>query len=71
MANAAPSQRAGPWDDSVRSPDDDGEYFARVMLASKGFEPQSRADIIIGNFVRAGAIVLPTAKYFFEGGFIP
>jgi glycosyltransferase involved in cell wall biosynthesis len=27
---------AGPWDDSGYHLDDDGEYFARVMLASKG-----------------------------------
>jgi len=27
--------RAGPWDEN-RDPDDDGEYFARVVLASKG-----------------------------------
>jgi glycosyltransferase involved in cell wall biosynthesis len=31
----AVADAAGPWDDSVRSPDDDGEYFARVMLASR------------------------------------
>jgi glycosyltransferase involved in cell wall biosynthesis len=30
------AMRAGPWDDSIRSPDDDGEYFARVVLASRG-----------------------------------
>jgi hypothetical protein len=30
------AERAGPWDDSIRSPDDDGEYFARVVLASRG-----------------------------------
>lgn len=29
------AQRAGPWD-ILPSPNDDGEYFARVMLASRG-----------------------------------
>jgi len=31
----AVADAAGPWDE-VRSPDDDGEYFARVVLASQG-----------------------------------
>jgi glycosyltransferase involved in cell wall biosynthesis len=30
------AEAAGPWDEVVRSPDDDGEYFARVILASGG-----------------------------------
>ncbi len=32
-------EKAGPWDAGVRSPIDDGEYFARVALASAGIRP--------------------------------
>lgn len=35
------ADKAGPWDASVRSPMDDGEYFARVVLASIGIRPSS------------------------------
>jgi glycosyltransferase involved in cell wall biosynthesis len=31
----AVAERAGPWDETP-SPDDDGEYFSRVVLASRG-----------------------------------
>lgn len=40
------AERAGPWDESL-SLNDDGEYFARIMLASAGFafcaEPTARS----------------------------
>ena len=32
----AVAEQAGPWDETTLSPDDDGEYFARVVLASAG-----------------------------------
>lgn len=35
------ADQAGPWDASVRSPMDDAEYFARVVLASIGIRPSS------------------------------
>ena len=35
LVSRALAQRAGPWDERL-SLDDDGEYFARVVLASKG-----------------------------------
>jgi glycosyltransferase involved in cell wall biosynthesis len=39
----AVAERVGPWD-TTPSPNDDGEYFARVMLASRGvlFVPEAR-----------------------------
>ena len=30
------AEKAGPWDETTPSPDDDGEYFFRVVLASSG-----------------------------------
>lgn len=35
------AEAAGPWDE-VPSPDDDGEYFARVVLASTGIRRSTR-----------------------------
>jgi glycosyltransferase involved in cell wall biosynthesis len=35
LVSRALADRAGPWDET-RSPDDDGEYFTRVVLASQG-----------------------------------
>lgn len=37
-------EQAGPWDPWVAGPDDDGEYFTRVLLASAGvrWEPEGR-----------------------------
>jgi glycosyltransferase involved in cell wall biosynthesis len=44
------SDLAGPWWD-LRSPDDDGEYFCRVVAASTGirFVPEARSYWRIGN----------------------
>jgi hypothetical protein len=41
LVSRALADKAGPWDASVRSPMDDGEYFARVVLASVGIRPSS------------------------------
>jgi len=46
---------AGPWDDSVRSPDDDGEYFARVMLASRGIRASSTGRYYYRRFRQGGS----------------
>ena len=46
---------AGPWDDSVRSPDDDGEYFARVMLASKGIRASKAGRYYYRKFRHGGS----------------
>jgi hypothetical protein len=45
------SELAGPWLD-LRSPDDDGEYFCRVVAASEGirFVPQARSYWRVGNY---------------------
>lgn len=45
---------AGPWDDSVRSPDDDGEYFARVVLASSGIRASKAGRYYYRRFVQGG-----------------
>ena len=44
------SDLAGPWLE-VRSPDDDGEYFCRVVAASQGirFVPEARCYWRVGN----------------------
>lgn len=46
---------AGPWDDSVRSPDDDGEYFARVMLASRGIRASKTGCYYYRRFRQGGS----------------
>lgn len=46
---------AGPWDDSVRSPDDDGEYFARVMLASRGIRASKSGRYYYRRFRQGGS----------------
>ena len=46
---------AGPWDDSVRSPDDDGEYFARVMLASRGVRASKTGCYYYRKFRQGGS----------------
>jgi glycosyltransferase involved in cell wall biosynthesis len=46
---------AGPWDDSVRSPDDDGEYFARVMLASRGIRASHSGCYYYRKFRQGGS----------------
>ena len=44
------TELAGPWWD-LRSPDDDGEYFCRVVAASEGirFVPEARCYWRVGN----------------------
>lgn len=49
IANAA-----GPWDDSIRSPDDDGEYFARVVLASQGVRASATGCYYYRRFRQGG-----------------
>lgn len=46
---------AGPWDDSVRSPDDDGEYFARVVLASRGIRASKTGCYYYRKFRQGGS----------------
>lgn len=50
IANAA-----GPWDDSVHSPDDDGEYFARVILASRGIRASHSGCYYYRKFRQGGS----------------
>jgi glycosyltransferase involved in cell wall biosynthesis len=49
------AERAGPWDDSIRSPDDDGEYFARVVLASRGIRASKTGRYYYRRFVQGGS----------------
>lgn len=51
----AVAEAAGPWDDSVRSPDDDGEYFARVMLASRGIRASHSGCYYYRRFRQGGS----------------
>lgn len=46
---------AGSWDDNVRSPDDDGEYFARVMLASRGIRASKSGRYYYRKFRQGGS----------------
>jgi glycosyltransferase involved in cell wall biosynthesis len=46
---------AGPWD-SVNSPDADGEYFARVVLASAGLRRSSRGQYYYRKFPKGGSL---------------
>lgn len=46
---------AGSWDDTVRSPDDDGEYFARVMLASRGIRASKSGRYYYRKFRQGGS----------------
>jgi glycosyltransferase involved in cell wall biosynthesis len=49
------AERAGPWDDSVRSPDDDGEYFARTVLASHGIRGGRTGRFYYRKFRQGGS----------------
>jgi glycosyltransferase involved in cell wall biosynthesis len=49
------TERAGPWDDSARSPDDDGEYFARAVLASRGIRASKTGRFYYRKFAQGGS----------------
>ena len=49
------AETAGPWDDGVRSPDDDGEYFSRVMLASQGIRASHAGCYYYRKFRHGGS----------------
>jgi glycosyltransferase involved in cell wall biosynthesis len=49
------ADRAGPWDETVRSPDDDGEYFARVALASHGIRTSKMGKYYYRKFSQGGS----------------
>jgi glycosyltransferase involved in cell wall biosynthesis len=51
----AVAEAAGPWDDTVRSPDDDGEYFSRVMLASRGIRASHAGCYYYRKFRQGGS----------------
>lgn len=51
----AVAEAAGPWDDAVRSPDDDGEYFSRVMLASQGIRASHAGCYYYRKFRQGGS----------------
>jgi len=46
---------AGPWDDTVTSPDDDGEYFARAMLSSRGIRASKNGRYYYRRFRHGGS----------------
>jgi glycosyltransferase involved in cell wall biosynthesis len=48
------AERAGMWDDRIRC-DDDGEYFARVVLASRGIRASKAGRYYYRRFVQGGS----------------
>jgi glycosyltransferase involved in cell wall biosynthesis len=61
------AERAGPWDDSVRSPDDDGEYFARVVLASHGIRASRAGRYYYRKFVHGGSYSSTYSEVLLQG----
>src|ERR1022692_3372848 len=61
------AERAGPWDVSVRSPDDDGEYFARVVLASHGIRASKAGRYYYRKFVQGGSYSSTYSEVLFRG----
>lgn len=61
------AERAGPWDDSVRSPDDDGEYFARVVLASRGIRASKAGRYYYRKFVQGGSYSTTYSEVLLRG----
>ncbi|MGA3087513.1 MAG: glycosyltransferase family A protein [Terriglobales bacterium] len=60
---------AGPWDDSVRSPDDDGEYFARVVLASRGVRASKTGRYYYRKFLQGGSYSTTHSEALLRGRF--
>jgi glycosyltransferase involved in cell wall biosynthesis len=61
------AERAGPWDDSVRSPDDDGEYFARVVLASHGIRASKAGRYYYRKFAQGGSYSTTRSEVLLRG----
>jgi glycosyltransferase involved in cell wall biosynthesis len=61
------AERAGPWDDSIRSPDDDGEYFARVVLASHGIRASKAGRYYYRKFLQGGSYSTTYSEVLFGG----
>jgi glycosyltransferase involved in cell wall biosynthesis len=61
------AERAGPWDVSVRSPDDDGEYFARVVLASHGIRASNAGRYYYRKFVQGGSYSSTYSEVLLQG----
>lgn len=61
------AERAGPWDDCMRSPDDDGEYFARVVLASRGIRSSKEGRYYYRRLVRGGSYSSTRTEELFRG----
>jgi glycosyltransferase involved in cell wall biosynthesis len=58
---------AGRWDESVRSPDDDGEYFARVVLASRGIRSSKNGRYYYRKLVQGGSYSSTRSEALFWG----
>ena len=63
----AVAERAGPWDESVRSPDDDGEYFTRVVLASRGIRASKAGRYYYRKFVQGGSYSTTYSEVLLRG----
>ena len=44
------AEKAGPWNVTMRAQDNDGEYFARVVLASRGIRCSTRGSYYYRKF---------------------
>ena len=64
----AVAEAAGSWDDTVRSPDDDGEYFSRVMLASKGVRASHEGCYFYRKFRQGGSYSSTYSETIFADG---
>jgi len=61
------AERAGLWDDSVRSPDDDGEYFARIVLASHGIRASKAGRYYYRKFMQGGSYSTTHSEVLLRG----
>ena len=63
------AMRAGPWDDSIRSPDDDGEYFARMVLASRGIRASKAGRYYYRKFSHGSSYSSTHSEVLLRGRF--
>src|ERR1039458_5684307 len=61
------AERAGPWDASIRQADDDGEYFARVVLASRGIRGSKDGRYYYRKLIQGGSYSSTRSEALFWG----
>lgn len=60
------AERAGPWDPAVTQ-DQDGEYFARVLLASTGVRWEPEGRVYYRKFERPGSVSSGRSRRALQG----